>query len=90
VDVLFVVIGGQDGMAASGKPVTANGGRFVAADRALPFNTLVRVPGYADGEAVPVLDRGGAICGDRLDVFFPSHGEALNWGVRWLDIQIGE
>jgi 3D (Asp-Asp-Asp) domain-containing protein len=78
-----------DGMTASGKPITANGGRFVAADRALPFGTLVVVPGYADGKPVPVLDRGGAICGDRLDVFFPSHGEALDWGVRWLDVQIG-
>jgi len=78
-----------DGITASGKPVTANGGRFVAADRSLPFGTLVRVPGYADGEPVPVLDRGGAIRNDRLDVFFPSHDEALEWGVRWLDVQIG-
>lgn len=69
--------------------MTANGGRFVAADRSLPFGTLVRVPGYADGEPVPVLDRGGAIRNDRLDVFFPSHDEALEWGVRWLDVQIG-
>lgn len=78
-----------DDMTASGKPVTANGGRFVAADKSLPFGTLVVVPGYADGKSVPVLDRGGAIRGDRLDVFFPSHGEALEWGVRWLDVRIG-
>lgn len=79
-----------DGMTASGKPVTANGGRFVAADRTLPFGTLVIVPGYADGKPVPVLDRGGAIHGDRLDVFFPTHQQARRWGVRWLDVQIGE
>lgn len=78
-----------DGITASGQPVTANGGRFVAADRSLPFGTLVTVPGYADGEPVPVLDRGGAISGDRLDVFFPLHSEALEFGVRWLDVQIG-
>ena len=78
-----------DGITASGKPVTFNGGRFVAADRTIPFGTLVTVPGYADGEPVPVLDRGGAISGDRIDVFFPSHDEALEWGVRWLDVQMG-
>lgn len=78
-----------DGITASGKPVTANGGRFVAADKTIPFGTLVTVPGYADGEPVPVLDRGGAIRGDRLDVFFLSHDEALEFGIRWLDVQIG-
>lgn len=78
-----------DGMTAFGKPVTANGGQFVAADRSLSFGTLVVVPGYADSKPVPVLDRGGVIRGDRMDVFFPTHDEALEWGVRWLDVQIG-
>src|SRR2546421_35130 len=50
------------GVTASGRPVSHNGGRFVAADtRVLAFNTRVFVPGYADGAAVPVIDRGGAI-----------------------------
>ena len=79
----------NDGFTASGLPVTHNGGRFVAADtKRLPFGTMVKVPGYADGEAVPVIDRGGAIRGNRLDLFFPSRREALAWGVRWVDVEI--
>lgn len=77
-----------DGRTACGKPVTANGGRFVAADRAIPFGRAVSVPGYAGGRPVPVLDRGGAIRGDRLDVFFPTHDQALTWGVQYLEVRI--
>ncbi|MDD4888891.1 MAG: 3D domain-containing protein [Phycisphaerae bacterium] len=75
----------SDGITASGEPVTANGGRFCAADKSIPFGTMLDIPGYG---TVPVLDRGGAIKGDRIDVFFPSHQEALAWGVRWLDVGI--
>lgn len=74
-----------DGVTASGKPVTYNGGRFVAAPKRLPFGTVVNVPEYG---RVEVIDRGGAIKGDRLDVFFPTHQEALNWGVKNLEVQI--
>jgi len=79
-----------DGITAGGEPVTANGGRFVAAPKDIAFGAMVQVPGYADGRPVPVLDRGGAIKGDRLDVFFRTHAEALAWGVRWLDVTILE
>ena len=79
----------SDGFTASGLPVTANGGRFVAADpKVLPVGSQVRVPGYNDGKPVPVLDTGSAIVGDRLDVFFPTHDEAVAWGVRWLDVDL--
>ncbi|MHC4720522.1 MAG: 3D domain-containing protein, partial [Planctomycetota bacterium] len=37
---------------------------------------------------VKVLDRGGAIKGNRLDVFFHSHQQALNWGVRYIDVKV--
>jgi 3D (Asp-Asp-Asp) domain-containing protein len=63
---------------------------FVAADNRYPFGTEMIVPGYNDGELVKVLDRGGAIRGDRLDVFFASHDEALEWGVQYLDIKVRE
>ncbi len=80
-------LGFSDGITASGKPVTANGGRFVAADKSIPFGTMIIIPGYG---TVPVLDRGGAIKGDKFDVFFPSHQEALNWGRQTLWVTIGE
>ncbi len=78
----------SDGFTASGKPVDANGGAFVAADRSVPIGTLLTVEGYNQGRPVEVLDRGGAIKGDRLDVFFPNHQDALEWGVRHLKVQI--
>jgi 3D (Asp-Asp-Asp) domain-containing protein len=75
------------GLTASGLPVSHNGGRFVAADTSvLGFGTKLVIPGYADGQAVEVIDRGGAIKGDRLDVYFPSHAEALQWGRQWVDV----
>ena len=60
---------------------------LVAAPPEFPFGTVMTIPGYG---TVRVEDRGGAIRGDRLDVFFPTHEEALVWGVRWLDVEIGQ
>ena len=80
-----------DGITASGYSVRTNGGDLVAADtRLLPFGSLLAIPGYARGEVVPVLDRGSAITGSRLDVLFPSHEEAMAWGVRMLEVEVWE
>ena len=49
---------------------------------------MVAIPGYAEGKPVPVLDRGGAIKGNRLDVFFPTHQAALNWDRKTLTVEI--
>ena len=77
------------GVTASGLKVTHNAGLFVAADTALlPFHTKLRIPGYGDGKTVPVLDRGGAIKGNRIDVFFPSHKQALKWGRRVIEVTV--
>jgi 3D (Asp-Asp-Asp) domain-containing protein len=61
------------------------GDRFVAADKSLPFGTEVQIPGYGN---VQVKDRGGAIKGNRLDVYFDTHREALKWGVKTLQVKI--
>jgi len=77
-----------------GKPkevgITASGTRAqrgtVAADtRFYPFGTIVRVPGYGWGR---VEDRGGDIKGQKLDLFFDSHGEALEWGRQRLPVEV--
>jgi 3D (Asp-Asp-Asp) domain-containing protein len=79
------------GITASGMSVWTNGMNLVAADpRVLPRNSLVSVPGYAEDSVVPVLDVGGAIKGNRLDVLYPSHDVALRWGVRDLEVTIWE
>ena len=77
----------SDGVTASGHKIS-QGDRFVAADKVYPFGTEMIIPGYKDSQTVEVLDRGGAIRGNRLDVFFNSHQEALEWGVRYLDVKI--
>jgi 3D (Asp-Asp-Asp) domain-containing protein len=80
---------GAKGVTASGKSVTTNGGRLVAADtRVLPFGTRVSIPGYHAGQPVPVLDRGGRIKGNRLDVLFPTHAAARQWGSQWLTVTV--
>lgn len=80
-----------DGVTASGYSVYTNGMKLVAADtRLLPFGTIITVPGYAGGQPVQVLDRGGAIKGRRLDVLYPTHEIARQWGVQQLDVDVWE
>ena len=76
------------GITASGHTVAADHGRFVAADPALAFGTRLLVPGYNGGRPVRVLDRGGAIRGRSLDVYFDDHETARLWGVRYLAVAI--
>ena len=77
------------GLTASGKPVSYNDGMFVAADtKKYTFGTKLSIPGYGDGRAVEVIDRGGAIKGDKLDVFFPSHTQALKWGRQKIAVTV--
>jgi len=78
-----------DGITASGYSVLTNGGFLVAADpRVLPLGSLVCVPGYDGGAVVPVLDTGGAIKGNRLDVLYATHELAVEWGVQELDVEV--
>ena len=72
-----------DGITASGAPAR---GKLVAAPSEVPFGKWIYIPGYSD-EPVEVLDRGGAIKGKRLDVLFPTHEEALIWGVQYLRVR---
>jgi 3D (Asp-Asp-Asp) domain-containing protein len=77
----------SDGVTASGHNIQP-GDAFVAADTEYPFDTEMIIAGYKNTQPVKVLDRGGAITGNRLDVFFHSHQEALNWGVKYIDVKI--
>jgi len=73
---------------ASGEPLAPYiefGQRFCAAPPEVPFGTMIEIPGYG---TVPVLDRGGAIKHNRLDVFFPTHAAALEWGVKELIVTV--
>ncbi len=63
------------GQTASGKQ--ARHGTIAADTNLYPFGTIMYVPGYGYGV---VEDRGSAINGERLDLFFRSHREAQKWG----------
>lgn len=77
-----------DGITACGKSVRANGGRFVATAGAVPMGAFVSVPGYYGSQPVPVYDRLGPGPANRLDVYFPTHRQAKQWGVRYLDVVV--
>ncbi len=63
------------GVTASG--TKAKPGTIAADTSRYPFGTQMYIPGYGYGT---VEDRGGAIKGGHIDVFFKSHQEALQWG----------
>ena len=39
---------------------------------------------------MPVLDTGGAIKGNRLDVLYPTHEVAMRWGVQDIEVTVWE
>ena len=49
----------------------------------IPFGTKVYVEGYGYATA---RDRGGAIRGNRIDLFFESESEARRWGLRTVKV----
>ncbi|MDX9911878.1 MAG: 3D domain-containing protein [Phycisphaerales bacterium] len=78
-----------DGITATLHSVTTNDMKLVAADpRVLPYGSMLTVPGYDDAQIVPVLDCGGAIKGNRLDLMFPTHESALKWGRRTIPVTV--
>ncbi|MBN2591979.1 MAG: 3D domain-containing protein [Sedimentisphaerales bacterium] len=76
-----------DGITANGHKIQP-GDTFVAADKRFSFGTEMVIEGYNNGQIVKVLDRGGAIKGNKLDAFFHTHQEALEWGVRYIDVKV--
>jgi len=51
----------------------------------IPLGTELYVEGYGYGEA---LDTGGTVKGNRIDLFFETKSEALNWGRRNVQVYI--
>lgn len=83
--------GSDDDLTATLHHVTTNGFKLVAADpRVLGYGSMLSIPGYDQGRIVPVLDCGGKIKGNRLDVLFPTHEEARKWGVRKIKVNVYE
>lgn len=65
---------------ASGKMPTV--GKTIAADKSLPFGMEVVI----EGHTYTVEDRGGAINGNRIDIFVATHEEALSHKPRTVPV----
>lgn len=63
------------GYTASG--TKARHGTIAADTSRYPFGTVMYIEGYGYGR---VEDRGGAIKGDKIDLWMPSHKKAQKWG----------
>ena len=73
--------GKTNGITANGSVAKAN--HTVAADTGvLPFGTQIVI----NGKVYTVEDRGGAIRGNRIDIYFTNHQEALNYGKRYVRV----
>lgn len=78
---------GCSGITANGTDIRSNPNlKVIAVDpRIIPLGTRVWVEGY--GEAI-AADTGGAIKGNKIDVFIPTKGQALEWGVKTVTVKV--
>ena len=78
---------GCSGVTANGTNLRANPNlKVIAVDPSvIPLGTKVWVEGY--GEAI-AADTGGAIKGNKIDVFIPTEEDAYSWGRRTVTIKI--
>ena len=72
--------GKTDGITATGTLATA--GRTIAVDpTVIPYGSEV----ILNGHTYIAEDCGGAIKGNKIDMFFDTHEEALQWGVQYIE-----
>lgn len=53
--------------------------------RTIPLGSKLYIEGYGNAIAA---DKGGAIVGNRIDLCFSSHQEALNWGIKTVKVSV--
>ncbi len=70
------------GYTSSGTKATP--GRTVAASSSYAFGTKLLI----NGKEYVVEDRGGAIKGNRIDIYMGSHKAAIAWGVKYLPVEV--
>lgn len=75
--------GNSDGITASGVKAKAN--HTIAVDKnVIPLGTVVLI----NGKQYVSEDTGGAIKGNRIDIYFDSHEQALEWGRQQIEIEV--
>ena len=75
------------GVTASGEIVQEN--HTIACPPRYPFGTVIEIEGF-DGIEFVCEDRGGAIRGDKLDVYIADLDEAIQFGRQKLEVKIIE
>jgi 3D (Asp-Asp-Asp) domain-containing protein len=75
--------GKSDGITASGVKVREN--RTLACPPAYPFGTKVKVAGYG---TYVCEDRGGAIKGNKFDIYMETKSQAFAFGRRNLEAEV--
>lgn len=78
---------GCSGITATGVNIKDNPNQKVIAvdPSVIPLGSKVYVEGYGEATAA---DTGGAIKGDRIDIFIPSEQDAINFGVKQVKVTI--
>lgn len=62
---------------------------IVAADpKVLPLGSIVRLHAGKYSGLYTVLDTGGDIRGQRIDIYFPSRAEAIRFGKRKIKVEV--
>ena len=74
--------GKTNGITAMGTKATE--GRTIAASSKYAFGTKLNI----NGHIYTVEDRGGAITGNKIDIYMNSHAAALAWGVKYLPVSV--
>lgn len=81
--------GKTDGISASNKKCVAN--HTIAAGNKYPLGTVMYIPELSNTQSggwYEVEDRGGAISNSRLDIFFNTHEEAIQYGVKNVEAYV--
>ena len=73
--------GKSNGITAAGTKATPN--HTIAASSQFPIGTKLKI----NGTVYTVEDRGGAITGNKIDIYMSTHSQALSWGVRYLNVE---
>lgn len=72
-----------DGITSTGN--TAQAGRTIAVDpTVIPYGSNIKI----NGHTYVAEDCGGAIKGNRIDIFFNSHEEAMQFGVQYAEVSL--
>ena len=77
--------GKNDGVTASGMPVKEN--ETIACPRQFPFGTKLYIEGFG---TYVCQDRGGAIKGNKVDIYMKTKAQAFAFGRRILSAQVIE